>query len=213
MKYNLCHLFYISARNKIYECTNGNAEAKSNSDVYEQPLPSAKVSENKFYASFDLEKNSPKLKPHPTPGTKAEPSPNLVEKPMPKPMPAKRPPTPPRYKIPKVIHPPGEDDFYDQPLSFIPSFRRNGTNEMKDEIPLQNIQGQRVHSTYEKPLPKSPPVSGIYECATREELSSGPTRCEAEKPLEKKESREQDGNVTSNDSLNDTPHYDVLEMD
>lgn len=171
-----------------------------------------KASENKLYASVDLAKDSPKPEPYQTPRTKAGPSPNLVQKPMPKPKPAKKPPTPPRYKVPKVIHAPEEDDFYDQPLGFIPNLK-NDTDEMKDEIPLQNLEGQRVHSTYDKPLPNSPPVSGIYEYATREELSSGPTRCEAEKPLETKAGREHGGSVTSNGSLNDTPHYDVLEMD
>ena len=195
--------FYISARNKIYECTNGNAVARSNSDLYEQPL--AKVRENTFYVSADLDLDSPR----PTPKTK--PNSNLLQKPIPKPMPAKRPPTPPRYKSPKVIHPPDEGELYDQPLSFIPSRRRRkNTDEIKDKIPLQVLEEPRVHSTYEKPLPDSPPVSGIYEYATREELPLGPTRCEAEKPLETKGERQQGGSVTSNGY--EAPHYDVLEM-
>lgn len=197
--------FYISARNKIYECTNGNAVARSNSDLYEQPL--AKVRENKLYASADLDLDSPR----PTPKTKVEPNSYLIQKPIPKPMPAKRPPTPPRYKSPKVIHPPDEGELYDQPLSFIPRRRNENTDEIKDEIPLQVLEEPRVHSTYDKPLPDSPPVSGIYEYATREELPLGPTRCEAEKPLETKGKRQHGGSVTSNGSSNDAPHYDVLE--
>ena len=134
---------------------------------------------------------------------------------MPKVQAARKPPTPPRhYKVPKVIHPPEEDqqDVYDQPLGFIPSLRRNQDDEKrKDEIPLQELENARVHSTYEKPLPDSPPSSGIYDYATREELSLEATRCEAEKPLESSKIKEHGGSVNSNGSLYDAPYYDVLE--
>lgn len=169
--------------------------------------------QNEFYASVDPSKNSPRLKPHPTPRSSPKPSPNLSPKPAPTPQPAKKPPTPPRYKK-KMNNPPEEDeqDVYDQPLGFIPCLQKKQEDKKRrDEIPLEDLENQRVHSTYEKPLPDSPPRSGIYDYATREELTTAPTRCEAEKPLEFTKGKENNGSVNSNGSLYDAPHYDVLE--
>jgi hypothetical protein len=171
------------------------------------------VRQNEFYASVDPSKNSPRLKPHPTPRSSPKPSPNLSPKPAPTPQPAKKPPTPPRYKK-KMNNPPEEDeqDVYDQPLGFIPCLQKKQEDKKRrDEIPLEDFENQRVHSTYEKPLPDSPPRSGIYDYATREELTTAPTRCEAEKPLEFTKGKENNGSVNSNGSLYDAPHYDVLE--
>ena len=165
-------------------------------------MESINVINNKLYESADPSKNVPKL------------SPNLALKPCPNPQPAKRPPTPPRYKTPRVLDPPDdEQDVYDQPSGFIPSLQRKQDDQkIKDELPLQELESQRVHSTYDKPLPDSPPISGIYDYATREDLSIGATRCEAEKPLESTKNREHGGSVNSSGSLTyDTPHYDVLE--
>ena len=192
------HLAVTIARNKLYECTKEVLPGRD-SDIYEKPLQSTSVIDNKFYDSVDPSKNVPKL------------SPNLAVKPCPNPQPAKRPPTPPRYKTPGVLHPPeDEQDVYDQPSGFIPSLQgQQDDQKIKDELPLQELESQRVHSTYDKPLPDSPPISGE---ATREDLSLGTTRCEAEKPLESRKDREHGASVNSNSSPTyDTPHYDVLE--
>ena len=114
-----------------------------------------------------------------------------------------------------MLDPPDdEQDVYDQPSGFIPISlqRKQDDQKIKDELPLQELESQRVHSTYDKPLPDSPPISGIYDYATREDLLIGATRCEAEKPLESTKNREHGGSVNSSGSLTyDTPHYDVLE--
>ena len=208
----MVHLFYnyinLTARNKLYEHTN-NIFPRKKSEVYEQPIES-KVRENKLYESGNPSKNSPKLEQCPTPKIAPKSSPRVLPKPSPKPLPEKGPSTPPRYKAPRVTKP--ADDIYDQPLGFIPTLKKNENAEGgKDEIPLQNLDSQRVHSTYEKPLPDSPPTSEIYEYATREDVVSGPKQCEAEKPLESTKRREQAGSLNSNNSLYDAPHYDVLE--
>ena len=189
------------ARNKLYESTK-EASPGRDSDIYEKPLQSTNVINNKFYESVDPSKNVPKL------------SPNLALKPCPNPQPAKRPPTPPCYKTSRLLHPPeDEQDVYDQPSGFIPSLQRKQDDQKtKDELPLQELQSPRVHSTYDKPLPDSPPISGIYDYATREDLSIGTTHCEAEKPFEFTKTREHGGSVNSNGSVTyDTPQYDVLE--
>jgi hypothetical protein len=199
----LFSILRLSARNKIYECTNG-VPPRAVSDIYEKPLDCTRIHKNKFYASVDPSTILPK------------PSPDLAAKPRPNPRAAKMPPTPPRYKSPRALHPPedeDEQDVYDQPSGFIPSLQREQRNQKtKDAIPLQELENERVHSTYEKPLPDSPPSSGIYDYATREEFTTGSTRCEAEKPLESAINNGHGGSVNSNGSLTyDVPYYDVLE--
>ncbi|XP_028417711.1 uncharacterized protein LOC114542168 [Dendronephthya gigantea] len=201
------------ARNELYECTKSQ-KARVESDIYEQPLENVKVRQNKLYVSVDPSKNSGSPKLHPASGASPKSNPYIAPKPELKPKPVNKVATPKQYKVPRVIQPSEEEqaDIYDQPSDYIPSSTGNNEGEMgKIEIPLQDVGGERIHSIYDKPLPNSPPSSGIYDYASRDELTFEATRYQAEKPFRSKKERETSGSVNSNGSLHDAPHYDVLE--
>lgn len=194
----------ISARNQLYEHTTRGL-TRADSDIYEKPFKCIKVHKNEFYSSVDPTKNFAKLMSQPK--AKSSPTANPPGKFLANPRSAKRPLTPPRDKFPKVMLP-HKDDVYDQPLGFISSLpRKHGDETSRDKIPLRQLKHPRVHSTYEKTLPDSPPVSGIYDYATRDDVCLKSTRFDAEKPLEIQEGESVNSNGRSS---NETPHYDVL---